>query len=60
VIRVDGLAVRDDRIPIPESGGLIVRDLRVERDIPAGAPVYFHLDNHGANCWALVEVSAGP
>jgi hypothetical protein len=60
VIRVDGLSVLDERIPIPKPGGLIVRELRVERDIPAGAPVYFHLHNHGANSWALVEVSAGP
>lgn len=59
VIRVDGLTVFDERIPIPKPGGLIVRQLRVERDIPTGAPVLFHLHNHGANSWALVEVSAG-
>jgi hypothetical protein len=60
VVEVDGLRVLDERIPIPMPGALIVRELRVERDIPAGAPIYFHLHNHGANSWALVEVSAGP
>jgi hypothetical protein len=60
VLLVDGLTVLDERIPIPKPGGLMVHELRVERDIPAGAPVYFHLHNHGENSWALVELSAGP
>lgn len=60
VVMVDGLRVVDERIPIPAPGGLVVRQVRVERAIPAGAPVHFHLHNHGANSWALVEVSAGP
>jgi hypothetical protein len=60
VLQVDGLSVLDERIPIPSPGGLVVRQLRVERAIAKGAPLYFHLHNHGANSWALVEVSAGP
>jgi hypothetical protein len=59
VLQIDGLRILDERIPIPAPGGLTVRMLRVERAIAAGAPVYFHLHNHGANSWALVEVSAG-
>ena len=35
------------------------QQVRAERAIPAGAAVLFHLHNHGANSWALVEVSAG-
>lgn len=60
LVQIDGLRVLDDRIPIPSPGGLTVREMRVERAIAAGAPAYFHLHNHGANSWALVEVSAGP
>jgi hypothetical protein len=56
---VAGLRVLDERIAIPQPGALIVRQVRVERDVPAGALVYFHLHNHGANSWALVEVSVG-
>jgi hypothetical protein len=52
--------VLDERIPIPRPGGLIARQRTLERALPAGAPVYFHLHNHGANSWSLVEVSAGP
>jgi hypothetical protein len=60
VLSVDGLRVLDERIAIPQPGGLISRQRVLERAVPAGAPVYFHLHNHGANSWALVELSAGP
>jgi hypothetical protein len=57
---VDGLLILNARVPIPSPGGLIVEEVRAERAIAPGAPVHFHLHNHGANTWALVEVSAGP
>ena len=57
---VDGIDVLNERVMIPQPGGLITTQLQVTRAIPAGARVYFHLHNHGANNWALVEVSAGP
>lgn len=60
VVWVDGLVVLDERVAIPQAGGLIVSRLRVERPIAVGAPIHFHLHNHGANSWSLVEVSAGP
>jgi hypothetical protein len=59
-VHIAGLRVLDERIAIPGPGGLIVRQFTAEQPIPAGAPVHFHLHNHGANSWALVEVSAGP
>jgi hypothetical protein len=57
---VDGIEVLNEVLPIPQAGGLIVRQIRVARAVPMGAPALFHLHNHGANSWALVEVSAGP
>jgi hypothetical protein len=57
---VDGIQVLDERVAIPQPGGLIKKQTRVSRAIPAGATAYFHLHNHGENSWALVEVSAGP
>jgi hypothetical protein len=57
---VDGLHVLDERVDIPGPGGLLVKEMRVTRAIPAGAPVFFHLHNHGANSWSLVEVTARP
>lgn len=58
-VMVDGIPVLDERIPIPAPGGLVVREVRVERAIAAGAPVLLHLHNHGANSWSLVEISNG-
>lgn len=60
VVQVDGMRVLDQRVPIPAPGGLIKVALPVDRAVPAGAPIYFHLHNHGENSWALVEVSTGP
>jgi hypothetical protein len=60
VVDVDGLRVLDERVPIPSPGGLIKITLPIERPVAAGAPVHFHLHNHGENSWALVEISAGP
>lgn len=59
-LTVDGVVVMDERIAIPAPGGLLVKRVQALRTIPEGAPVYFHLHNHGANSWALVEVSVGP
>lgn len=59
VLAIDGVEVLNERIPIPQPGGLIVKQARAERAVPTGAPVFFHLHNHGGNSWALVEVSAG-
>jgi hypothetical protein len=58
-VLVDGLRVLDERVAIPGPGGLLSRELRAERAIPSGAPVYFHLHNHGSNSWSLVEISTG-
>ncbi|MFM2421143.1 MAG: hypothetical protein RL385_5866 [Pseudomonadota bacterium] len=56
-VHIDGVALVDERVPIPQAGGLIVRQMKAERAIAAGSPVYFHLHNHGANSWAITEVS---
>jgi hypothetical protein len=59
-LHVGSVVVLDERVAIPAPGGLIKVQAPVDRAIPAGAPVHFHLHNHGANSWALVEVSVGP
>lgn len=59
-LQLDGMRIFDEHIPIPSPGGLVSRRVEATRAIPAGTPIYFHLHNHGANSWSLVEVSAGP
>lgn len=60
VVRIEELAVLEERIPIPSDAGVLVRDLIAPRDIPAGANAYLHVHNHGANAYVLVSFSAGP
>jgi hypothetical protein len=50
----------DQRVQIPAPGGLIKASLVADHALPAGTPVYFHLHNHGANSWALIEITTGP
>jgi hypothetical protein len=59
-LAIDDLEVLNERVAIPRPGGLIVKQVRVDRPVPIGSQALFHLHNHGANSWALVEVSAGP
>ena len=60
VLEIDGERVLDVRVAIPSPGGLIKAERRIDRPVRAGAPIHFHLHNHGQNSWALVEVSTGP
>jgi hypothetical protein len=60
VVDVDGLRLMEERVPIPAAGGLIKAEVLLDRAVPSGSPVHFHLHNHGANSWALLEISAGP
>lgn len=39
--------------PIPADTEFFFHEAAVQRDIPQGASVYFHLHNHGANNWKL-------
>lgn len=58
-VRIGALLPFDVRIPIPTSGGLLLEDWIAPEDAPAGTPIYFHLHNHGANSFDLIEVSGG-
>lgn len=59
-VDVGGVRVLDQRVQIPAPGGLIKASLVADHAMAAGAPVYFHLHNHGANSWALIEITTGP
>ena len=57
-----GLALENDivlehEVPLPSEGDLLETELVVARDYPVGTPVCFHIGNHGANTWNLLELS---
>ena len=45
---------------IPQPGRLIELDFRAQAAIAEGTPIYFHISNHGANSWHLLEVQINP
>ncbi len=46
---LDGDIIWETYIEIPTEPAYFDLELRVDRDIPAGAPVVLHLHNHGSN-----------
>ena len=57
---VHGRVLMTAEEPIPGDGRLLTLEHTVEEAIPKGTDLYFHLDNHGANSWHLVEVNINP
>ena len=60
-----GLAMGDrilfvEEIPIPAQSGIVLADLDLGQLVPAGTELLFHVDNHGANSYHLLEISRRP
>ena len=56
-----GLATEDETLiwvqePIPQAGRMVKEEGVVTQDLSQGEWLYFHLDNHGANSWHLLEI----
>jgi len=47
----------ESEVPVPSGSGLLYDELVMETAYQAGAPVYFHLSNHGSNSWGFIEFS---
>lgn len=45
-------------VPLPTSSALLAETFAAPMAIPLGTPIRFHLGNHGANSWNLIELSA--
>jgi hypothetical protein len=52
---VDGDVVVSLDVPIPAAGGVLGPEVVLTRDVPAGAPIAFHVGNHGDNSWNLTR-----
>ena len=56
-ILIDGHVIWTEQYPIPYPSGLEVIRVEATRDYPEGAQIVYHVDNHGNNEYALVELS---
>ena len=56
-----GLATEHERLfieeeAIPQEGRMLKFEAEFTHDLSEGEWIYFHLDNHGANSWHLLEI----
>jgi len=56
-IALDGELAWELEIPIPSEPGIVRPSWTAASDVPLGAPAYFHVHNHGANNYRLIELT---
>lgn len=59
-LAIGGETIWQRSVVIPSEGALLLDTVDAPRAWPTGTPVVFHLHNHGANTWNLLEVIARP
>jgi len=52
-VAVGGEVIWEETIAIPAASEVYIADVVVPSDVAVGAPVVFHLHNHGSNTWNL-------
>ncbi len=59
-LALEGQTVWDETVLIPNEATLIEAVIPVDQPWPEGSAVQFHVDNHGANTWELLEIVREP
>ncbi|MEM7157483.1 MAG: hypothetical protein AAF799_31865 [Myxococcota bacterium] len=59
-LAIDGEPVWEHRVPIPQGAGLITEFIELPAEVPQGAEIQFHIDNHGDNTWMLLGLQREP
>lgn len=57
---LDGELLWEVVVPIPSDSALLLPQWTATRDLDAGTPIVFHLRNHGANSWSLIDLLVIP
>lgn len=60
-----GVSIEDEivwlePVPILPQSGFLVPQLELNRELPVGTVLLFHVDNHGANSYHLIDIGASP
>ena len=58
-IRLGDWDLLDETIAQPRDAQLLAQTIASPADFPAGTPVLFHVHNHGANEYSMIELSVG-
>jgi hypothetical protein len=59
-IAIDGVIEWEHEVPIPGDAASIEQSFTIDRSLPAGTELQYHLHNHGPNTWELLAVLATP
>ena len=59
-IALDGQIEWELDVPIPGDAASIEQAFTIDRSLPAGTELQFHVHNHGPNTWELLAVMATP
>jgi hypothetical protein len=55
-LALGGELLWEDTVPIPSEYGTVNADVTIDRDVPAGTELQYHVHNHGINSWNLLEI----
>lgn len=57
-LRIGEHLIWERRVPIPGQEAIYPVSVAIDFSAPRGTPLYFHVHNHGANSWRLLDVQA--
>lgn len=55
-LALGGEMLWEDTVPIPAEYGTLNADVTIDRDVPEGSELQYHVHNHGINSWNLLEI----
>lgn len=55
-LAIDGEIAWEVHVPSPAEGAFVEGEIAIDRDVPAGAELQFHVHNHGANSYDLLSI----
>jgi hypothetical protein len=55
-LAIDGELAWEQHVPSPAEEGFVEGEVAIDRDVPAGTELQFHVHNHGANSYDLLAI----
>lgn len=57
-LAIDGEVAWEEYVAVPSAAALVEAEIMIDREVPAGTALQFHVHNHGANTYdlALLEI----
>lgn len=59
-LAIDGEPMWETNVPIPSPGAIVEGEIVVDRALPAGTELQWHVHNHGPNSYDLVRIQGVP